>query len=81
MKIDDEPTKDIVNSKQYVLLGRAKGEALNNIFSLLKQIIKSCNAKWWRQQEQWKNNNGFNKQKRNFACAAHFFLYISLLLF
>ena len=30
---------------QYIDLARAKSEALDNIYSLLKQNIKSCNAK------------------------------------
>ena len=30
---------------QYIDLARAKSEALDNVFSLLKQNIKSCNAK------------------------------------
>ena len=31
--------------------------------------------------ERWKTTIGLISQKSNFACAAHFFLYISLLLF
>ena len=31
-------------------LARAKSEALFNTYSLLKQSIKSCNARWRRQQ-------------------------------
>ena len=33
-------------------LARAKSEALNNIYSLLKQNIKSCYAKRRRQRER-----------------------------
>ena len=42
-------------SKQHIIiyidLAMAKSEALDNIYSLLKQNknkIKSCDAKWWR---------------------------------
>ena len=41
------------------------------IYSLLKQNVKSRNAKRRRQRERWKNNNMSNQQKSNFA--AHFF--------
>ena len=34
-------------------LARAKSKALNNIYSLLKQYMKLCNAKRWKQQEWW----------------------------
>ena len=33
-------------------LARAKSEALDNICSLFKQSMKSCNAKWWRQRRR-----------------------------
>ena len=56
-------------------------KALDNFYSLLKQNIKSCNAKRRRQRERWKNNSRYNKQKINFARAAPFFLYISSPLF
>ena len=32
-------------TSKYIDLARAKSEALDNIYSLLKQIIKSCHAK------------------------------------
>ena len=48
-------------------------KALDNFYSLLKQNIKSCNAKRLRQRERWKNNSRYNKQKINFARAAPFF--------
>ena len=35
----------------YIDLARAKSEALINIYSLLKQNMKSCNAEWRRQQK------------------------------
>ena len=41
-------------------LATAKSEALDNVFSLLKQNIKSCNAKRRRQRERWKNNSRSN---------------------
>ena len=41
-------------------LARAKSEAPDNIYSLLKQDIKSCNAKRRRQRERTKNNNSSN---------------------
>ena len=41
-------------------LARAKSEALDNIFSFLRQNIKSCNAKRRRQREWSKNNNRSN---------------------
>ena len=54
-----------------------KNKALNNIYSLLKQNIKSCNAKWRRQRRRTvKNNNRSNWQKSNFACAAHFSTFL-----
>ena len=42
---------DLLEALQYIDLARAKSEALNNIYSLLKQIVKSCYAKRRRQQE------------------------------
>ena len=54
-------------------LARAKSEALDNIYSLFKQNIKSCNAK--QQRQHWrtgKKNYRFNLQKSNFALAAQF---------
>ena len=43
---------DLLEALQYIYLARAKSEALNNIYSLLKQIVKSCYAKRRRQQER-----------------------------
>ena len=40
---------DLLEALQYIDLARAKSEALNNIYSLLKQIVKSCYAKRRRQ--------------------------------
>ena len=34
-----------INSRQHIDLARAKSEALDDIYSLLKLNIKSCNAK------------------------------------
>ena len=36
----------------YIDLARAKSEGLDNIYSLLKQNIKSCNAERQRQRER-----------------------------
>ena len=47
---------------------RAKSKALFNIYSFLKQKIKSYNAKWQRQRKQAKK-----VVKNNFARAGHFF--------
>ena len=62
---------------QYIGLVRAKSEALDKIESLFKQNnIESCNAK--RRRQRWrtvKNNIRSNWQKRNFTCAAHFFVH------
>ena len=35
----------VILINKYIDLARAKSEALDNIYSLLKQIIKSCHAK------------------------------------
>ena len=43
---------DLLEALQYIDVARAKSEALNNIYSLLKQIVKSCYAKRRRQQER-----------------------------
>ena len=49
---------DLLEALQYIDLARAKSEALNNIYSLFKQNIKSCNAKRRRQRRRTvKNNN------------------------
>ena len=42
-------------------LARAKSEALNNIYSLFKQNIKSCNAKRRRQRRRTVKNNNTSK--------------------
>ena len=58
----------------YTDLARAKSEAVDKIYGLFKQNIKSCNAKRRRQRQRMvKNNNRSNQQKNNFALAAHFF--------
>ena len=57
--------------RQYIDLARAKSEAVDNIYSLFKQNIKSFNAK--RRTVKKKNNKRANQQKNNFARAAHFF--------
>ena len=50
------------------LIFRAKNKALFNIYSFLKQKIKSYNAKWQRQRKQAKK-----VVKNNFARAGHSF--------
>ena len=51
-------------------------KALDNIYSLLvKQHIKSCNAKRRSQRERWTNSNRSNYQENNFERAAHFFVH------
>ena len=58
----------------YTDLARAKSEALDNVYSLFKENIKSCNAKRRRQRRRMvKNNNRSNSKKSNFARAVHFF--------
>ena len=48
-----------MNTKSLCIdLARAKSDALVDIFSLLKQNIKSCNAKRRRQQKQPKKSVG-----------------------
>ena len=56
MNIDDRSFIDYI----YIDLARAKSEALDNIYSLLKQNIKSCNAKRRRHAtpENGENNKG-----------------------
>ena len=41
----------LLEALQYIDLARAKSKALDNIYSLLKQNIKSCYAKRRRQKE------------------------------
>ena len=70
---------------QYTDLARAKSEALNNISTLFKQSIKSCNAKWrrqrWRTVKKKTTIGLISKKASLHAGAVHFFLYISLPLF
>ena len=40
------------DTRSLSIVSRAKSEALDNIYSLLKQNIKSCNAKRRRQRER-----------------------------
>ena len=52
----------IASTHIYVDLARAKSEALFNIYSLLKQNIKSCNAKETvKTTRTVKNNNSRSK--------------------
>ena len=47
----------------YIDLARAKSEAIDNTYSLLKQNIKSWNAKWRRTRERWKATIGLINKK------------------
>ena len=59
--------------QKYIDFARAKSEGLVNIYSLLKQNIKSCNANQAvRATETAKN---LISKKNNFARAAHFFVH------
>ena len=42
----------VITVKYNIDLARAKSEAPNNTYSLLKQNVKSCNAKRRRQRER-----------------------------
>ena len=58
------PTESRQTTRQVSLcidLARAKSEALNNIYSLFKQNIKSCNAKRRRQRRRTAKNNNTSK--------------------
>ena len=44
----------------YIYLARVKSNALDIIYSLLKQNKESCNVKRRRQRERLKNNNSSN---------------------
>ena len=68
--------KKTCHGSYYIDLAGPESEALDNIYSLLKQNIKSCNAKAAKATRTGKKNNNnkrFNQQKSNFARAAHFF--------
>ena len=56
-------------------LAQAKSEALVNIYSLLKQNIKSCNANQAATATKTAKKKGLFSKTKNFARAAHFFLY------
>ena len=55
---------------------RAQGEALDNIYSFLKQNINLCNAKRRRQRERWKITIRLISQKSKFARASHFWTFL-----
>ena len=66
--------RERVRTLSYIDLARAKSEALDNIYNLCKQNIKSCNAKPRKQRRRpVKNNNRSNSQKSNFARATRLF--------
>ena len=62
--------RNIIRLWKYIDFARAKSEALD---SLLKQNIKSCNAKRRRHRDRWKNSNRSNEQKSNLERASRFF--------
>ena len=64
-------------------LARAKSEALDNIYSLLKQNIKSCYAKWWRQREPYgeKTTIGLINKKATLHAQHTFFVHFFAVVF
>ena len=60
------------DTRSLSIVSRAKSEALDNIYSFLKQNIKSCNAKRRRQRERWKTTIGLISKKSNFARVTYF---------
>ena len=65
---------------KYIDLARAKSEAVDNIYSLLKQNIKSCNASGEGNENGEKTTIGLISKKATLH-VQHTFLYISLPLF
>ena len=57
---------------KYIDLARAKSEAPFNIYSLLKQNVKSCNANGEGNENGEKTKIGLISKKNNFAHVAHF---------
>ena len=67
----------------YIVLARAKSEALVNIYSLLKQNIKLCNSKLWMQRQRWKTTIGVISKKKKQLCDCsnyfeHFFAFFCM---
>ena len=50
--LSSESSNIAISILKYMDLARAKSEAVVNIYSLLKQDIKSCNAERRRQQKR-----------------------------
>ena len=50
--LSSESSNITISILKYMDLARAKSEAVVNIYSLLKQDIKSCNAERRRQQKR-----------------------------
>ena len=61
------------NNQSYIDLARDKSEALDNIYSLLRHNIKSCNAK--RRIERWKTTIGLISEKATFYVQHTFFVH------
>ena len=60
---------------KYEDLARSKSEALVNVYILLEQNIKSCNAQRRRQRKRPKQSVGLTSKKKKLARAAHFFVH------
>ena len=63
------------SNAKYIDLARAKSEAPFNIYSLLKQNVKSCNANGEGNENGQKPKIGLISKKNNFAHAAHFVVH------
>ena len=63
------------SNAKYIDLARAKSEAPFNIYSLLKQNVKSCNANGEGNEKGQKPKIGLISKKNNFAHAAHFVVH------
>ena len=75
-------TDTVISVKMYYIdLSRAKSEALVDIYSLLKQNVKSCNANQAATATKIaKKAVGLIRTKNNFARAAHFFLFLFVVI-
>ena len=64
------------NEPSYIDLARAKREALDNIYTLLQQNIKSFDAKRRRHRERWKNNKALISKKQLCTCSTLFCTFL-----
>ena len=60
---------------KYEDFDRSKSEALVNVYILLEQNIKSCNAQRRRQRKRPKQSVGLTSKKKKMARTAHFFVH------